>query len=178
MPSLFRIGLALALMLVFAGCTKGGQLDPTELLNSDMFDSKKKLKGDREAVFPDGVPGTTTGVPSDLVKGYQAPPEPADANTAAAPTADAAKPKPKPKPKPKLAVAPAQQQDSVWNKKPAPSGPTRISVGPKSPAPAQQEAAPSQSTWPAPPRTAPAQQTAQPSQSVWPNPPASGTSSQ
>ncbi len=79
-PSLLQIGSALALVAVLAGCTKGGQFDPTELLNSDAFDSKKKLKGDREAVFPNGVPGTTTGVPPDLVKGYQPPPDQADAD--------------------------------------------------------------------------------------------------
>ena len=178
MPSLFRVGSALALVLVLAGCTKGGQFDPTELFNSDVFDSKKKIKGDREPLFPNGVPGTTTGVPEDLVKGYQPPPDQADANTAPAPAPEAAKPKPKPKPK--LAVAPA---------KPAP---TRISVGPK---PVAGQQAPSQTDWPAPPPTGPAQQsqqsvwpappptgpgqrTAQPSQAIWPNPPAPGTSSQ
>ena len=129
-PSLLQIGSALALAAVLAGCTKGGQFDPTEILNSDAFDSKKKLKGDREAVFPNGVPGTTTGVPPDLVKGYRPPPDQADAGIAPAPAAQAAaeKPKPKAKPKPKLAAAPARRQDSVWNQTPA--GSTRMSVGP------------------------------------------------
>src|SRR5262249_41999000 len=122
--SILRAGSALAFVLVLlpllGACTKGGQFDPTELLNNDMFDSKKKLSGQREPVFPNGVPGTTAGVPPDLVKGYQAPPDPADASqtppdgaapgaapkTAAA-TAEA-KPKPKPKPRPKVATAPAQ----------------------------------------------------------------------
>jgi hypothetical protein len=192
----FRIGSALALVLVLAGCTKGGQFDPTELFSSDAFDSKKKLTGEREPLFPNGVPGTTTGVPPDLMKGYQPPPDQTDASaTPAAPAAEAEKPKPKPKPKPKLAAVPAHQQDGVWNQKPAPVAPTRISVGsaPKPaapaqqqagpsqsvwPAPSQQQAAPSQSVWPAPPPTAPAQQTAQPAQSIWPNPPAPGTTSQ
>jgi hypothetical protein len=182
---LFRIGSALALVLVLAGCSKGGQFDPTELFNSDTFDSKKKLTGDRQPIFPDGVPGTTTGVPADLVKGYQAPPEQSDASAAPAPEAQKPKPKlaSKPKPKPKLAAAPPQPpqgQDSVWNQTPATpatSVPTRISVGPKPVAPGQQ-ADPSQSIWPAPPQTAPAQQTAQPAQSIWPDPPAPGKSSQ
>jgi hypothetical protein len=174
--SLFRIGSALALVLVLAGCTKGGQFDPTELLSSDAFDSKKKLKGDREPLFPDGVPGATTGVPPDLVKGYQPPPEQADAT--AAPAAEAATPKPKPKPKPKLASAPAHKQGSVWNQKPVPPAPTRITVGPApKPAAAGQQAQPAQPAWPSPAQTAPAQQAAQPSQSIWPNPPAPGTSS-
>jgi hypothetical protein len=182
LPSLFRIGSALALVLVLAGCSKGGQFDPTELFNSDTFDSKKKLTGDRQPLFPDGVPGTTTGVPADLVKGYQAPPDQADASAAPAP--EVQKPKPKlalkPKPKPKLAAAPAQApqaQDSVWNQKPATAAPTRISVGPKAVAP-EQQADPSQSIWPASPQSAPAQQTAQPAQSIWPDPPAPPKSSQ
>jgi len=189
-PSLFRVGSALALVLVLAACTKAGQFDPQEILNSDVFDSKKKITGDRQPLFPDGVPGTTTGVPADLVKGYQAPPDQADATPAPAPVAEAVKPKPKPKPKPKLAAAPAQQQqqqqqqqqpgqDPVWNLKPAPS-PKRISVGPapQQAAPAPQQAAPSQPAWPAATQAAPAPQAAQPAQPIWPNPPASGTTSQ
>ena len=156
--SLLRLGSALAIVLALGACTKGGQFDPTEVFNSDVFDSKKKLSGQREAVFPGGVPGTTTGVPADLVKGYQPPPDPADSDAAqtagggppapgqpasgqpaagaaraGAPVATAeAKPKPKPKPKPKLASTPAQGQDPVWNKGragPATGGPTRINVG-------------------------------------------------
>jgi outer membrane biosynthesis protein TonB len=181
---LFRIGSVAALTLVLAGCTKGGQFDPVEIFNDDMFDTKSKLKGDRVPVFPQGVPGTTTGVPADLVKGYQPPPEQADANTA--PPAPAVADKPKPKPKPKVAL-----------QKPPASTTTRISVGAKpgtptqqqgtpaqpawpaaQAAPAQQGLQPSQSVWPAPPPTAPAQQTAQPSQSIWPNPPAPATTAQ
>jgi outer membrane biosynthesis protein TonB len=171
--SLFRVGSVLALVLVLAACTKGGQFDPIEMFSNDMFDTKKKVTGEREPLFPNGVPGTTTGVPADLVKGYQAPPEQAEA-TEPPPTAEAAKPKPKPKPKPKLAAAPAQpqqqrQQDSVWNQKPPP--PKRISVGPGSQpaAVAPQQAAPLQ------PASPPA---AQPAQPAWPNPPVPGTSSQ
>ena len=181
------VALALVLMLVVAGCTKAGQFDPTEAFNSDVFDTKKKLKGDRIPVFPDGVPGATTGVPPDLVKGYQQPPDqPTDADAAVpgpTPPADPEAQKPKPKPKPKLAA-----------QKPAEPPPTRITIGaaPKSSntqqqpvasqsvwpaAPqagsAQQAAQPSQSVWPAPS----SQQTAQPSQSIWPNPPAPSTSS-
>jgi len=176
-PALFyRTAAALVLVLLVAGCTKGGQFDPTEMFNSDVFDNKQKLKGDRVPVFPDGVPGATTGVPQDLVKGYQPPPDqPTDADAAVpgpAPPPDAEAQKPKPKPKPKLAA-----------QKPAASAPTRISVGPK-PATAQQQPAASQSAWPSPQANsaqpaaqpsqsvwpAPTQQAAQPSQSIWPNP--------
>ena len=82
--SLVRLGAALAVVLMSAGCTAGGQFDPTELINSETFSTKKKLQGDREPVFPNGVPGAATGVPPDLVKGYQAPPEQAADNGDAA----------------------------------------------------------------------------------------------
>jgi len=180
--SLFRVGSVLALVLVLAACTKGGQFDPIEIFNNDMFDTKKKITGEREPLFPNGVPGTTTGVPADLVKGYQAPPEQAEAAEPPAPVEAA---KPKPKPKPKLAAAPAQpqpqspqqRQDSIWNQapQPPPALPTkRISVGPGSQpaAAAPQQAAPAQPAWP------PAGQTTQPAQTAWPNPPAPGKSSQ
>jgi hypothetical protein len=189
MSTLLRLGSALALALVLAACTKGGQFDPTELFNNDMFESKKRIPGDREPVFPDGVPGTTSGVPPDLVKGYQPPPEQAETPAPEqAPVAEA-KPKPKPKPKPKLAAAPAQpqqQQDPIWNPKSAPPA-NRISIGRSSqqaapaaqqsdsqPAWPSQPAAP-QTAWPAPPPSGSAAQTAQP---AWPNPPAPATPSQ
>jgi len=183
LASLSRLVTALALVAILAGCSKGGQFDPTEVFNSDMFDAKKKLKGERVPVFPEGVPGTTTGVPPDLVKGYQPPPEAADALPNAPPEAQTAKAelKPKPKPKPKVAAAPPQKQITP--------APTRINIGGTSKpsttdqpgpaaaapawpapqaAPAQQAGAPA---WPTPP-PAPGQQTAQPSKSIWPNAPA------
>ncbi len=39
----------------------------------ELFDTKKKLSGERKPVFPEGVPGATSGVPAELVKGYQQP---------------------------------------------------------------------------------------------------------
>ncbi len=189
-PSFVRVGALLALVLVLVpvlgACTKGGQFDPTEVFNSDVFDSKKKLSGQREAVFPNGVPGTTTGVPADLVKGYQAPPDQSDADAsqmppnagpgagpgagpppaagppsegAGAPAATAeAKPKPKPKPTPKLASTPASPG-------PAAGGPRRISVGSKSAAPVQDQSAGGQANWPSP------AQASSPVQANWPAPP-------
>ena len=71
-PSLVRVGSTLALVLALAGCTKGGQFDPTTLFDSDMFDTKKKLQGQREPVFPSGVPGTSTGVPARADEGLPA----------------------------------------------------------------------------------------------------------
>jgi hypothetical protein len=172
-PLLVRAGSAAALVLALAGCTPGGQFDPTTLFANDMFDTKNKLKGDRQPVFPNGVPGTSSGVPQDLVKGYQPPPDQAaDANAPDAAAEEAAKNKPKPKPK--VARAPAQPS----------TPPRRINVGarPNQAAPAApQEAAPQQSqqsAFPPPPQTAPAQQAVPTVESRWPDPPKPGTSSQ
>jgi hypothetical protein len=175
-----RIGTALALLLVVAGCTKAGQFDPTEVFSSDVFDTKKKLQGQREPVFPQGVPGTTSGVPAELVKGYQAPPEPTEAE------APPPEEKPKPKPKPKIVARPKQAPTQITvGRAPAQDGsapaqsPSQQSPSQQSPwpaasqgAPAQQAPASSQSAWPSP------QQAAQqpPQQSAWPNPPAPATS--
>src|SRR5579862_2442654 len=119
-PSLCRSVCAGALVFVLAGCTPGGQFDPTSIFDNDMFNSKKKLSGEREPVFPNGVPGTTTGVPPDLVKGYQPPPDQTDAASADSAGAQPPPEKPKPKPKPKVAVQ---------TPKPA-QPPKRISIGP------------------------------------------------
>ena len=185
-----------ALGIVLGSCTPGGQFDPTEMLSNDMFNTKKKIQGDREPLFPNGVPGAETGVPPDLMKGYQALPEQAAAveapNTAAKPVPAADKPKPKPKPKPAIARASApgapsaaqpgnaawpapQQQASPQTNWPSPSG------GQSSP-PAQTNwpapPASAQTNWPAPPPPAgQAQPGAQSGQINWPNPPAPATSS-
>jgi hypothetical protein len=87
------IASLLACGLTLSGCET---FDPTE-----WFNTKKKLVGERKAVFPEGVPGVPQGVPPDLVQGYQPPPEPVPE-----PRVVEAKPKPKPKPKPKQASAP------------------------------------------------------------------------
>jgi outer membrane biosynthesis protein TonB len=190
---LYRAASVLALALMIAGCTKGGQFDPTEIFNSDVFDSKKKLRGDRAPVFPEGVPGTATGVPAELVKGYEPPPEQPDAAVAAAPppapAAEAEKPKPKPKPKAKVAAQKPPAAPAASAPGPAP---TRITVGNTQrpaatgqqpggaqtawPASSQQPAQSSQSVWPAAPQTT-TPQPAQSSQSVWPDPPAAAGSS-
>ncbi len=183
-PPLARVGSAFALVLVLAACTPGGQFDPTEVIN---IDTKKKIPGDREPLFPNGVPGAETGVPPDLVKGYKPPPDQAaeSADAAAAPAvvgpvrtavvAPLEKPKPKLRPKPKarpkskVARAPAQTN---WPA-PAPGASTARTNWPAPPS----TAAGAQTNWPAPPSTAPAQQAAQPAQSIWPNPPAPGANS-
>jgi hypothetical protein len=114
---------ALSLGLVLAGC---GSFDPTSIL--DVFDTKKKLPGERQPVFPEGTPGVSQGVPPEMVKGYQPPPEPEPAQAAAE-----SKAKPKPKPKPKVVASPKEE-----------SKPTAVTVRPSS----QSQ---SQAQWPDPP---------------------------
>jgi hypothetical protein len=98
----------------------GGLLAGCDSLDTfQIFDSKKKLPGERHPVFPNGVPGVTQGIPPELVKGYQEPAqEPDPAAAAAQATADKIeppKPGPKTKPKPRKVAtprpaAPAAQQ--------------------------------------------------------------------
>jgi len=163
MRSYVRVGLAvgaLALGLALAGCES---FDPTDLFDSEFFNTKKKLPGERQPVFPQGTPGVPQGVPPELVKGYQAPAEPPK-EAAAVPkeaAAEPTEPKPRPKPKPKVVAKPADQ-----------STPTTVTVrptqpssqSPQSPDPPQTQRAPAASGWPSSP---------QPSGGVaWPDPPA------
>jgi hypothetical protein len=167
MSHLARIGftvLTLSLGLALAGCEG---FDPTSIMDHDFFNTKKRLPGERKAVFPEGTPGVTQGVPKELVKGYQ----PADQAEQPQPTAQAApaepkaESKPKPKPKPKVVAKPKEE-----------STPTAVTVRPAQTQPAQAQ---SQVQWPDPP---PMQQqpaagawpgSAQPSGGVvWPDPPA------
>ena len=102
--SLLRFGTLLAFALALGACTKGGQFDPTTLLDNDMFEARSRPRASASTVFPNGVPGTQSGIPPDLYKGYQQPPEQAadngNAGGAAAPAApEPAKPKPKPRPR-------------------------------------------------------------------------------
>jgi hypothetical protein len=175
LPSLMRTSAALVVVLVLAACTPGGQFDPTEVVSADIFNTKKKISGEREPVFPQGVPGAETGVPPDLVKGYQPPPEaPAltdngpEATVKAAAAAD--KPKPKPKPKPKVAKVPGQQaHDPVWDQNGA-APPGAAGQRPAQSAwPSAQSSA--QTNWPAPPSGGQSSQAAPPAQTNWPAPP-------
>ena len=178
--------------IVLGSCTPGGQFDPTELLSNDVFDSKKKIQGERAPLFPNGVPGAETGVPPDLMKGYQAPPEQAAAvetpDTVAKPVPAADKPKPKLKPKPAVARASPSASPAPGNAWPAP----QQAASPQTNWPSAsggQSSPPAQTNWPAPPASAQtnwppppppagqAQPGAQSGQINWPNPPAPATSS-
>jgi hypothetical protein len=148
MNRIARIALtaaALSLGALLAGCDN---FDPTALFDAEIFNTKKKLQGERKPVFPDGTPGVPQGVPQELVKGYQATePEPQQVAPAAEPKAEA---KPKPKPKPKVVAKPKEQ--------PAPAA-------------AQPSQSQAQSQWPDAP---PPQQQSRPTAGggvAWPDPP-------
>jgi hypothetical protein len=115
----FLITLALALPAL-AGCSN---FDPDSL---DIFglNEKKKLPGDRRAVFPEGVPGVSQGIPPEYLKGNQPAPETAQVIPAepekpvAKKTATVATVKRKPKPRATTSapVQPVQQeqQPTAW----------------------------------------------------------------
>jgi hypothetical protein len=144
---------ALVSGLALGGCESFDPLDKLQELDI-MGTSKKPLTGDRRAVFPEGVPGVAQGVPPELVKGYQAPPE-------TPPPVVAAKPeKPKPKPKKTVAVqrrprAEPQAQQQQMQQAPAAQTTTTQPVGQS--AGGTQTMPGAQPTWPsnAPPAPGP-----------------------
>jgi len=158
---------ASSLAVMLGGCASISDftIDPTEWFDGDWFGNKKKLPGERRAVFPEGVPGVTKGIPPELKKGYQEAAEP-ELPVAAPPPQTAAvrdekpKQKAKPKPKPTVAAKPASRDDELR--------PTQATVRP---AGGQQQ--PSARQWPDPPAPQ-GQRTGQPQ---WPDPPG-GRSSQ
>lgn len=102
----FLTATALAFGLVLGGCESFDPLDKLSELDI-MGVSKKPLPGDRRPVFDSGVPGVPQGVPPEMVKGYQPPPE------APPPVIEAKPVKPKPKKTasaPRRAPPPQQQQ--------------------------------------------------------------------
>ena len=113
------IASAFTLSLALAGCETSDVMDKIQ----DMIpfgNNKKPLPGERKQVFPEGVPGVPQGVPPDLVKGNQPPPEaePPPQQTVIAPKPEKPKPKKKAQAKPKPpAQAPAPDQ-SAWTRQP------------------------------------------------------------
>jgi hypothetical protein len=125
----------LAITPVLAGCA-GSHDDKLDIFN---LNEKKKLKGERKELFPEGVPGVTQGLPPEYLKNTQPQPDtaqmppalpasPASAPSPGAPADKAAvptqpdktaavapveepkpKPKPKHKPKPRTAKHPVAQ---------------------------------------------------------------------
>ena len=125
----------------------------------DMFDSKKKLAGERKPVFPEGVPGVASGVPPELVKGYHEP-EGGGLDPAKAAAEAAAEPAARPK-RPKSELKPAPQRTAS---KPAPKPP--VQSDPYGAAPTR-AAAPEPAQQPAPQAATSPWPTAQP-QAAWP----------
>jgi hypothetical protein len=137
---------ALALSLALVGCETSDMIDKL----TDMIpfgDNKKPLPGERKEVFPGGVPGVPQGVPPDMVKGNEPPPD------ATAPPQQAAVPPPaeKPKPKKKAVAKPKPPPQPAPDQSAATVPPTQPSTWPPPMQPA--------SGWPSqPPPPAPAKQ--------------------
>jgi hypothetical protein len=131
----------------------------------EIFDSKKKLAGDRKPVFPEGVPGVAAGVPPELVRGYHEP-EGGVSDPAKAAAEAAADPGGKAKPKAAAKPKPAPQRTAS---KPAPK--PQVPPEPYAAAPTR-AAAPEPAQQPAPQATTAPWPTAQP-QAAWPGAPGS-----
>jgi len=95
----FITAAALAFGLALGGCESFDPLDKLSELDI-MGVSKKPLVGDRRPVFDSGVPGVPQGVPPEMVKGYQPPPE------APPPVIEAKQPRQKAQKAKKTAAAP------------------------------------------------------------------------
>lgn len=93
----------LAALVLAAGLALSGCEDPKLMA---MFDGKKKLAGDRKEVFPGGVPGVQQGVPPELMKGYQPPPEENPQQSALAPASAEQAPAPQAAPARQASAAP------------------------------------------------------------------------
>ena len=173
-----------------AGCESSDLIDQVQdtVHNFNPFGTgKKPLTGERKPVFPEGVPGVQQGVPPELVKGNEPPPEVVEATPQPKPAAKkpasrrVARPAPAAAParktrRPARAPAAAAPQDTAWpDPAPAPRG------TPAQTAPAQ--TAPAQAARPAPAAPAPAAQSQsqsfprnpEPMPTVWPDPPKTGT---
>jgi hypothetical protein len=153
---LIATAVLIALSGALAGCGSTGSFDPSDLL--DFLDTKKKLPGDRKAVFPEGVPGLEQGVPKDLYRGARQQDDPnAQAAAAAASPAEEPKSKRGAKSKGKQAAAPAavdpdaapDEEGSTAAAPPAPK-PAKIVRKRTTAPPPDQSAAPAQSAFPAP----------------------------
>jgi hypothetical protein len=159
--------------LLLAGCETADMADKLGDVGEKVVDlipgsTKKPLPGERKPVFPEGIPGVAQGVPPELVKGNQPPPE---TQPAPPPVKEAALDAEKPKPKKKAQAKrrpPAQAADSGETGTPA--RPVQGGGWPAPPAqqPAQWPASPAQqpAQWPAPPA-----QQAPVGQAAWPAPP-------
>src|SRR5471030_2352785 len=74
MQRIVLIAVIVAAAPVLSGCADF-DIDKFDIFG---LNEKKKLPGDRKAVFPEGVPGVSQGIPPEFVKGNK-PPENAEA---------------------------------------------------------------------------------------------------
>ena len=166
MRRMHRLAVLAALLLAAPALSGCENFDPDKL---DVFglNEKKKLPGERKALFPEGVPGVAQGVPPEYLKGNQPAPDAAaaettlppgskvnpgdtdasavlkpEAKTAAVEPAETPKPKRKPKATPKPATA--QQAPAQVTIQPAAQGQPQQSPWPAQNQPPQQ----AQSPWP------------------------------
>ena len=157
MRSRFFTAAALICGLALAGCESFDPLDKLSDLDI-MGTSKKPLAGERRPVFNAGVPGVPQGVPPEMVKGYQPPPE-------APPPVIEAKPERKPRPKKTASVprrAPAQAQQDGQPMRQAPAARTTTTTQPVNQGAEQMQTMPgAQPTWPS---------NAPPAPAAWPGP--------
>lgn len=148
-----------AISIALGGCSSGS-FDPTDLM--DVFDTKKKLPGERKPVFPEGVPGVEQGVPKELYKGAQDQPPEQAAPIVEAPPPVHHQPKAKAKATAKRAARPAAPAAESDEAAPAdgeagtvPATPAAHAVKPKrkriTAPPPDDSAAPAQSQQAAPP---------------------------
>jgi hypothetical protein len=163
-----NILMAATLALPLGGCGSVGSdinFDPVDWISGEWFHTKKPLPGDRKAMFPEGVPGVARGVPPEIVKGNQPPPDAEDA-TQSAVQVEEPKPKPKANPKPKAAAkaappaAPASRPTTVTVRRPEPPPQQESQQQP-------QQQQPGGAQWPNPPST----QSQAPAAVPWPDPP-------
>mgnify|MGYP000955713504 CR=1 FL=1 len=107
--------LAMAAGFSLAACDSVDRFTDTM---TGLFDTKKRLPGDRKAVFPEGVPGVTQGVPQEYLPASKQPEETNDpaaqegqapAQTKSAETPAENKPARKPRPP----FSPSQQPSKL-----------------------------------------------------------------
>jgi outer membrane biosynthesis protein TonB len=164
----------------------------------DVFDlnKKKPLPGDRKAVFPDGVPGVSQGIPPEYLKGNQSASEVAQPSTALpgenpsvvqpeSKIADTAKPSRTATAEP-ANIVPETDAPPKPVHKPKPKAKAKAKPKPKSEPPKvtiQPAAQQPQQAWPQPAQQPPPQQQQQApwpgqasSNSAWPTSPPAGNS--
>jgi hypothetical protein len=146
-----RVGWGRLVLVAIVAAT-GPVLSACDSLDSfEIFDSKKKLAGERKPVFPEGVPGVASGVPPELVKGYHEPEggglDPARAAAEAAAEPEAKPKKPKPELKPETKPTPQRTASKPAPKPPAQSDP--YGAAPTRAAEPAQQPAPQAAPWPA-----------------------------